>query len=165
LYLHLNPDPRVGGVLLLNPWVRSAASQQRTVLRHYYLTRLTERGFWVKLVRGGITLSALFEAIDRVRTLLFARLGASVAGEIADAGYQERMARALAGLHGPALVVLSADHVAADRAWQRAMAGPRVSRLDLPGADHTLSASAHRQQLEAATVKWLTAECMPCLTA
>jgi exosortase A-associated hydrolase 1 len=171
LYLHSRRDPRVSGVVLLNPWVRSAESEQRTVVRHYYLRRATERGFWIKLLRGRVSRSALTEAFGRVYAQLVARPGTPAADEPESMSYQERMARALADLRGPALVVLSgedftarefADLAAADPAWQRALAQPQVRRIDLPGADHTFSSSVHRQQLEAATVKWLAEACARC---
>ncbi|MCK7493609.1 MAG: hydrolase 1, exosortase A system-associated [Comamonadaceae bacterium] len=42
LYLHERRDPRVRGVCLLNPWVRSEASLARTHVKHYYTRRLRE---------------------------------------------------------------------------------------------------------------------------
>ena len=41
LYLHERPDPRVQGLVLLNPWVRSEASLARTHVKHYYRQRPT----------------------------------------------------------------------------------------------------------------------------
>lgn len=163
LYLDSHADPRVSGVVLLNPWVRSAESQQRTVVRHYYLKRLGERGFWMKLLRGDVSASALKEAIVRVRALFVARSRVS-ASEAAVLGYQQRMARSLEALNGPALVVLSgedytarefADSIAVNPTWQRAFRRSDVTKLDLPGADHTFSSLDHRRRLEDATVEWL----------
>ena len=50
LYLRATADPRVRGLCLLNPWVRSEASLARTHVKHYYLQRLMQREFWLKLV-------------------------------------------------------------------------------------------------------------------
>lgn len=50
--LHGCGDRRVTGMVLLNPWVRTAASHARTTLRHYYLARLSDGAFWRKLLGG-----------------------------------------------------------------------------------------------------------------
>src|SRR3546814_13347557 len=47
-------DSRVAGVALLNPWVRPPESEADTYLRHYYLRRLRDRGFWQSAVRGKV---------------------------------------------------------------------------------------------------------------
>ncbi|MFO1217450.1 MAG: hydrolase 1, exosortase A system-associated [Burkholderiaceae bacterium] len=170
LYLDARPDPRVHGVALLNPWIRSAESQARMVVRHYYLRRLTDIGFWSKLLRGEVARSALSEAFAKLRAQFGRHAHANAAEGAADASYQRRMARALAALPGPALVVLSgedytarefADHAAGDSVWRQALALPQVRRFDLPGADHTFSASIHRRQLEQASIVWLTEVCLP----
>lgn len=166
LYLNTRPDPRVHGLMLLNPWVRSDQSLARTVVRHYYLSRLSDRGFWMKLLRGDVARGALREALGRLRALMSARKGKS--GPLV-ASYQSRMAAALAGLKGPALLVLSgedytarefADHAKADATWRQALARPNVRRLDVPGADHTFSDAAHRRQLESASLAWIAEVCM-----
>ena len=165
LYLRAKPDPRVCGLVLLNPWVRSTDSEARTIVRHYYLQRLADRGFWIKLLRGQVARGALREAVARLRKLFGMRLGARSNGDGPSAtGYQARMAAALAALEGPVLLVLSgedytarefADHAASDPTWQRALTKPNVRRLDIPGADHTFSDASHRRRLERASVAWL----------
>src|SRR5690606_142592 len=50
-------DPRVAGLILVNPWVRSEQSQAAAVVRHYYLRRLLQTDFWRKLGRGRVNLS------------------------------------------------------------------------------------------------------------
>ncbi|HWI15468.1 MAG TPA: hydrolase 1, exosortase A system-associated, partial [Burkholderiales bacterium] len=45
-------DARVRGLVLLNPWVQSAAGEAKTYLRHYYLKRLLERALWRKVLHG-----------------------------------------------------------------------------------------------------------------
>ncbi len=46
-------DPRVRGLVLLNPWVRSESGIARAYLRHYYLQRLVSADFWRKVLSGG----------------------------------------------------------------------------------------------------------------
>jgi exosortase A-associated hydrolase 1 len=181
LYLHDRPDPRVSGLVLLNPWVRSAATQARAQVRHYYLDRLRQRDFWLKLLRGGVGAGALREFAAKLR-LARAPLGGA-AGHAstepaAHSGYAPhaqlpyalRMARAWAAFRGPLLLVLSGrDYTAAefleacraDPAWAGALAQPHVTRHDAALADHTFSSAAQRTALFQATLAWLAAHGPP----
>lgn len=161
LYLHERRDPRVCGLLLLNPWVRSEQSQARTFVKHYYLQRLLDRGFWAKLLRGQVALGAVQDLVRHLR-----RAGRAKPTPAASAAlsYQAKMALALEALHGPVLLLLSGDdytakefqeHCAADAAWSAILRRPGLQRVELPGADHTLSATADRLALESISARWL----------
>ncbi len=50
-------DPRVSGLVLLNPWVRSETTEARARIKGYYAPRLITREFWAKLVRNELDLS------------------------------------------------------------------------------------------------------------
>ncbi len=166
LYLQARPDPRVCGLALLNPWVRSEASLARTHVKHYYRQRLQDPQFWLKLVRGGVAWQALGGLL---RNLKAARGGAK---DGADQGsraarqlpYQQRMAAAWAAFKGPILLLMSgddytarefADHAGADPAWQQAFRKRPPTRVDLPEADHTCSTPGAKAAAEAATLQWL----------
>ena len=158
LYLNERRDPRVGGLVLLNPWVRSEQTQARTMVKHYYLQRLLSRAFWAKLLRGHVAWNALRELAGHVRAA-----GPGKAAPAVEPAYQARMAAALKALDGPVLLLISEDdytakefleHAAGDRAWSGILQRPNLQRLDLAGADHTLSTTAHRLQLEAACAAW-----------
>ncbi|MDB5838838.1 MAG: hydrolase 1, exosortase system-associated, partial [Herminiimonas sp.] len=45
-------DPRVTGLALLNPWVRTDSGIAKTYLKHYYLRHLFGRDLWKKILRG-----------------------------------------------------------------------------------------------------------------
>ena len=161
LYLHDRSDPRVAGLALLNPWVRSPATLARTHVKHYYLQRLRERDFWAKLMRGGVALQAARGLLGNVR-LAFG--GGSQAARASQQPFQQRMAAAWAAFDGPLLLMLSADdltareyadHAAADPAWQRALQRRPPTRVDIAGADHTCSLPGAQRAVEAATVGWL----------
>lgn len=158
LYLHEARDARIAGLLLINPWVRSDESLSRTVVKHYYLQRLFSRAFWAKLLTGGVALAALGELAGHLRAMRRPQ------GPAAPASYQQRMAAAVRAFGGPLLLVLSGDdytakefleHAEGEAAWAAALAGPRVRRLDIEGADHTLSQAGHQLQLESTTAAWL----------
>jgi hypothetical protein len=74
------------------------------------------------------------------------------------------MARGLAGLRGRTLLILSGKDLTAREfveyagsapAWSGLLADPKLSRVDLPEADHTFSSHAWRTQVEDATLAWL----------
>jgi exosortase A-associated hydrolase 1 len=64
MYLEAVDDPRVDGVVLANPWVRSETGLARTRIKHYYGQRLMQREFWEKLFTGRLKL------VDSVRGFL-----------------------------------------------------------------------------------------------
>ena len=67
LYCNEVTDPRVAGLCLLNPWVRSEASLAKTQVKHYYTDRLKQKEFWLKLFSGKVALSAFGGLIRRIR--------------------------------------------------------------------------------------------------
>ena len=168
LYLHKTRDPRIGGLVLLNPWVRSPQTLARATLRHYYLQRLRQPGFWRKLLGGSVGADAArgwwqnFQtARQRVRQARDAESPSS------GAPFSARMAQAWRAFQGPILLVLSgddvtahefADHARADANWRGALDIPRVTRADLPGADHTFSGPDSGPQVLALTLDWLRQE-------
>lgn len=161
LYLDRRLDSRVAGVALLNPWVRSRATLARTQVKHYYAQRLLEPAFWAKLLRGGVGPGALSGLWSSLRA---ARIGAAIPLDEADITFQQCMARQWRRFDGHILLLLSGNDytarefeetVANDPAWRGAMKRAKLQRVDLPGADHTLSDAAGRLACEAATLRWL----------
>lgn len=157
LYLHERPDTRVAGLCLLNPWVRSETSLARTQMRHYYRRRLLEAGFWLKLLRGGVALTAVKGLVSNVRA---ARLRPASA----PANFQTRMASTWRAFDGPIQLVLSGndhtareflEYTAADPAWAGLLERPQVRRTEFDGADHTFSAIADQRALESSVATWL----------
>jgi uncharacterized protein len=160
LYLDRRPDPRVHGLVLLNPWVRSEASLARTQVKHYYRDRLRQREFWLKLLRGGVAWQALRGLVANVRRAT-GRGGTQAAGELP---YQARMARAWRRFAGPSLLVLSGrdytarefiEYTAGAPEWQGLRQRPGVQTLEPAEADHTFSSLSEQRALEAATLRWL----------
>jgi uncharacterized protein len=160
LYVQGKADPRVAGLALLNPWVRSVASLAKAHVKHYYRQRLMDKAFWAKLLKGQVAATAFSGAVRSVR----AALGG---GDCADPKhktastlpFQARMALGLENFKGPVLLMLSendltarefVEHSQSDAGWQHALAQRPPQRVDLAGADHTCS-----QASEVATVQWL----------
>jgi exosortase A-associated hydrolase 1 len=160
LYLQATGDARVGGVVLLNPWIRSQESLARTRVRHYYAQRLTQREFWGKLLAGRLDIAAslrgLLENAGRARQ--------KPGGEPRALSFRERMAEGLRRFRGEALLILSErDYTAKEfiayasthAAWPDLLQAKNVSRVDLADADHTFSTAAWRSGVENETLRWL----------
>lgn len=158
LYLDERRDPRVRGVCLANPWVRSAASQARAQVKHYYRDRLRQPAFWLKLLRGGVSIAA-WRDFWRAR-----RLGRSPPVTAASLGFQQRMARGWKALDGAKLLLMSgADYTARefeeyarlDAEWATLLTDSNLLRVDLLAADHTFSRPADLVAAQQATSTWL----------
>ncbi len=161
LYLYETSDPRVTGLCLLNPWVRSTESLARTQLKHYYLDRVMDRAFWRKLFRGGIGLNVLPDLVRSVRRSVIKHQGHTSSPRLP---FQQAMAQAWRRFNGRILLVLSGkdltarefdDYSKASNAWLGASTHAGLHRVDLPDADHTLSQKNAQCLFEEAFSAWL----------
>jgi len=161
LYCRESGDPRVDGLVLLNPWVRSEATLARTRIKHYYGQRLLQKGFWMKLLRGDL-------AAGKSLLGLWRNVGLSLAGgaqtPVREWSYQARMAQAWRDFPGRILLVLSgqdyvarefAEYAKSDPAWSGLLERRGVRRVLLPEADHTFSAQIARRKCETLVLQWL----------
>lgn len=161
LYRAQREDPRVCGLYLLNPWIRSERSLATVRIQHYYRDRLLSRDFWAKLLTGGVGVRAVGGWMSHA---LKAMAPSPAAGQWSTWGFQDRMARGLLPRGaGPApsrglgtTIALSArDYTArefetytkASALWQAALAATAVRTLNLEDADHTLSSSDSAETL------------------
>jgi exosortase A-associated hydrolase 1 len=165
LYLQSQADPRVAGLALLNPWVRSEASLAKTHVKHYYRQRLQQREFWLKLISGGVALQALAGLAANLRQAFGRGSGrAAGAGGSPSGPYQDRMAQAWGAFRGEILLMLSehdytarefSEYTAGSSVWQQALKTRPAARVDIRDADHTCSQPQAQRAVEAATADWL----------
>lgn len=167
LYCHETHDKRVTGLCLLNPWVRSDASLARAHVKHYYLDRLKQKEFWLKLISGKIAGEALTGLWRNVRLMGLKTQGGA---DAAQAPFQVRMAQAWRKFDGSILMLLSAndytakeflEHAAVDPAWGGLLDKRQVIRHEVANADHTFSNGQCRQTAEELTIAWLRSEVSP----
>jgi exosortase A-associated hydrolase 1 len=157
LYCDEMHDPRISGLCLLNPWVRSEASLAKTQVKHYYGQRLLQREFWAKLLSGRLNILASLAELLR-------KLGQASSRSSPALGFQERMARGWNSFTGPLLLILSGDdytakefleYAAGAASWRGLLEHPGVTRVDVPDADHTFSSQQWRNSVENACMDWL----------
>ena len=156
LYMQTTHDPRVAGLALFNPWVRSDAGLARARVKHYYRQRLLEPAFWRKLAGGGVGWQALRNLGNNLRTMR-----QTTAQTLT---FQELMAQGWRALEGKIMLILSerdltaqefVEHAHTHPAWQQTLQHPGVRRHSLAGADHTGSSPADQQALNTLTQAWL----------
>ena len=150
-------DARVSGVVLVNPWVRTEQGIAQAHLRHYYGQRLLDRGFWRKAFSGRLDVRATLASLRKFVTDAAApRRGAGT--------LPERMEDGLRRFRGRVLLILSGKDLTADEfrgvvsrsaRWTRLLAEARVTRCDLPDANHTFSRREWRDQVARWTADWV----------
>jgi exosortase A-associated hydrolase 1 len=166
LYLAGSGDTRVAGLCLLNPWVRSEIGEARTRVKHYYLQRLQQKEFWVKLLSGKVAASAAGELARSVRSAIESSSEQNSAC-LSEAPYQRRMATGWDGFAGRTLLVLSGNDFTAkefieftreQHPWPQLLARQTVRRQDLSAADHTFSGEAERSEVASVICSWMRTE-------
>lgn len=160
LYCHETNDPRVNGLCLLNPWVRSETGLARVEVKNYYSQRLMQQDFWIKLMSGNIPVSALMGLSKKLRLTVLGAIRPVIEME----SFQHRMAEAWNSFPGRLLLVLSGeDYVAKEflestntnPVWRDALGHEGLVRYDLPLADHTFSKGQNQTMVENLTLDWL----------
>ena len=166
---HAYRDQRITGLVLLNPWVRTAQGAAKTYLKHYYLTRLFEPEFWSKVWGGHFDYSKATRSLTKTVTqALSSRSLATTVKNVETTCNPENLpARMLDGLNhfkGRVLLITSGNDLTAQeflnlvkssRKWQKLLISPRISRLNLSEANHTFSRREWRDQVAAWTNEWI----------
>jgi exosortase A-associated hydrolase 1 len=158
-------DPRVTGLVLLNPWVRTTDGYAKTTIKHYYRDRLFDAGLWKKIVSGRFDYRAAIGSFVRLaRTAWAGGTKDAPGGAADDAPLPERMLQGWSRFQGKVLLILSGadltakefcDVTAASEQWQAQMRSARVTRRELPPADHTFSRREWRDQVAGWTCDWV----------
>lgn len=150
-------DPRVAGLVLLNPWVRGSGTLEQARVVSYYPSRLTSVSFWKKLFTGKVKLG------NSLRSYFANRRAAARAGK-AVPDYVQRMQTGLEGFTGPVLLVLSGNDMTASEfsellatsaAWRKRFARPDCALHEIESANHTFSRAQWRDEVAGRTVTFL----------
>lgn len=161
-------DARVSGVMLLNPWVRNPASQAKARLKHYYLRRIMQGSFWLKLFTGGVRVgNALGDLTETARQTAVANTENTACSDPrhGSSGYVERMLSGFEQFRGEVLLILSGDDLTAQEftvlcqdspAWKRCVRRTGVKRVSVKEADHTFSSHRWRDEVAELSRDWVT---------
>lgn len=156
LYMQARQDPRVSGMVLLNPWVRSDTGLARARVKHYYRQRLLEPAFWRKLVAGGVGWQALRGLGSNLHTMR-----QKTPEKLT---FQELMAHGWRAFEGEIILIMSehdltaqefTDHAQTHPAWRGLLSRPNVTPYQVREADHTFSSRSAQREVETVMLAWL----------
>ena len=156
LYMQARRDPRVAGMVLLNPWVRSDAGLARARVKHYYRQRLMEPAFWRKLLAGGVGWRALRGLGRNLHTMRQTAPNTLT--------FQELMAHGWRAFEGKIILILSerdltaqefVEHAQTHSVWHGLLSHPDVTQYQVSGADHTFSSTLTQREVESVTLAWM----------
>jgi uncharacterized protein len=160
--MNCSGDPRVRGLILVNPWVRTPAGEARARIRHYYFRRLLQRSFWRSVLSGDYQLlRSVREFFGSVAT---ARSGSSSTDGRQVASYVERMYAGLRSFGEPVLFLTSErdliareflDLCSRSAEWSALLRRPNVRCTSLAGTDHTFSTRVTLDRAVAECRQWL----------
>ncbi|MCL2658277.1 MAG: hydrolase 1, exosortase A system-associated [Betaproteobacteria bacterium] len=152
-------DPRVAGLALLNPWIRTEAGAAAALLSDYYGRRIFSPDFWKKILSGRVNLLA------RIREFIMNLATAKQTNKTnPSSSLPERFAQGLIGFKGRVLLVLSGNDLTAAE-FRSALSAPPLeaaiensllAHIELAEANHTFSSAEWRGKVEQATLEWLS---------
>jgi len=155
-------DPRVRGLIIANPWVRTEQGQAAVHLWHYYPRRILQPAFWKKVLSGGFGFGRAARELAGTTRRALERPAATAR---AASGFIDEMAQGFARFRGRILLFISERDLTASeftnlcsssRRWRSALRRPEVELRRLGGADHTFSSRRHLDAANAACIEWLT---------
>lgn len=161
-------DSRIGGIFLVNPWVRTEAGLAKTYLKHHYRTRLFDPEFWKKVASGKFSIAESFASFIHLikqsrRTQLFdEQENENEAAK--NVPLTSRLEKCLLDYNKEIAVVTSGrDHIAREykdfvnssKVLQRHLSKRSVMIHEIRDSDHTFSRSEWREELFETTLDWL----------
>jgi uncharacterized protein len=173
-------DARVGGLVLLNPWVRTEQGEARAYLKHYYARRLFDTELWSKILHGRFDYRSAAQSILKIAGKTMRDVAASEASTSTTAALPgkeslsappassrslpDRMLQGIVQYRGKVLLILSGNDLTAQefsdltersKAWQRVLGAPRVQKRKLADANHTFAQRDWREQVTRWTGEWV----------
>jgi hypothetical protein len=153
-------------LVLVNPWVRTEQGEARVQLRHYYLRRLFQASLWQKVLRGEFRFREAAAAFWKSIVSAMRRGTASHSMQElpTDEALPARMEAALSRFQGRVLLILSGNDLTAQEfkdvaggssRWRGLLEGDRITRCDLPEANHTFARRDWRDQVARWTEAWV----------
>lgn len=154
-------DPRIHGLILLNPWVRTAQGEAQAYLRHYYRQRLFQRSFWRKVVSGEVLPArSIWEFLD---SLKIARGGKRLSGR-EPVPFLQRMLAGWERFQHPVLLCISGrdltasefmDLCRANDRWGALLQNPQCQTIEFQESDHTMSNKESLHSMTDCCLEWI----------
>lgn len=159
-------DPRIKALIMQNPWVRNETTQARAYIKYYYLIRIMQKSFWLKLFK------LKFNPFKSISSLLVLWQHAKNTKQQNSTDldfeqlehFQEKMREGLARFNGKILLFMSGysligkefdELVSISERWRSVLSEKELTRIDEPEADHTFSRAIDREKLIINAINWL----------
>lgn len=157
-------DPRVTGLVLLNPWVRTTSGLAKATLKHYYRARLLDPEFWKKVARGHFNYVAAGSSLLKMVSNVLNGGVKAINEAHESAPLPERMLTGIARFQGKVLLILSGTDLTAQEfrdlansspQWTKLLNEQRVMQQSIADADHTFSRRIWKEQVAQWTGEWM----------
>lgn len=157
-------DQRICGLVMANPWVRTAAGEAKALLNHYYGSRIFDASLWKKILSGQFNYWGSVQSFWAIFRKAVLKIESSKVKNLLP--LREKMFDSWSQFRGEILLFISGedmtarefwDMVLASSQWQAVLGNPRVTKHDMPTANHTFSREAWRDEVAAVTAKWIIA--------
>ncbi|MCF7982724.1 MAG: hydrolase 1, exosortase A system-associated [Pseudomonadales bacterium] len=166
--LYGHKDKRVGGLILVNPWVTMGSSKAKTYIKYYYFRQLLEMDFWRRLLSGDVNIKKSLKEFANTIKISLTPAKQAKRGEVSkERGLQERMLMGIKAFNGDVLTVVSGQDLTAaefndllntNAQWRSVFEQKNLSRVDFPSADHTFSQRSWLNDMSDVTAQWVRAE-------
>ena len=167
-------DDRVSGLFMVNPWIRTDAGEAKTYIKHYYLSRLSDKEFWQKVFSGkfafGESIKSFFSLVSRARKNEAGSSATNTSVDyewLAQLDLPERVEKTMELYQGKSFILTSGndliaqefkDHVAKSEGWQKILKDHAITLSDIAEADHSFSRSDWREILFNSVLQWVQDE-------
>ena len=161
-------DSRIKHVIVLNPWVYTEAAEARVQVKYYYLQRLMQKSFWLKLLSGKLnpyqTGRSLLAAINKMRSTSESTFAAQGNTRSEGISFIDKMFIGLDRYQGRMLLLLSGQSLdaqqfdataASSKPRQQSLAKVNLMRQVLPDAGLTFSTRESQTAAFSAALSWL----------
>jgi len=154
-------DPRLAGMVLVNPWVRTVSGEAKAYVQQYYGRRLLQASFWRKLLTGRLQ---VVRAVREFAVTMYRSRRASAVAAEGESSFIERMLGGMSACERPILLLISGRDLTAaefmtltsnDAAWSQLVARDNISLVRLENADHTFSTRTVLERAVAVCREWL----------
>jgi exosortase A-associated hydrolase 1 len=164
MFAHL--DPKVIGMILLNPWVHSGEYSPDVKLTHFYRPLLARGHTLRHLVSGRNKIIPTLKEMGKDTLALVENRSFYSSAKSSHQSFVQAMLDGLKQFQHSVMFVLSEEDLTAsefsslikhDPKWRRAISNPSISLNTLPAADHTFSKSTSKEEVSRLTIDWIKA--------
>ncbi len=165
---YAHTDPRVSGIFMVNPWIRTQSGQAKTYLKHYYWNRLRDPKLWKKIKSRQFSIFRSLKAYLR----LLMHAGVNLKKKHHKTEHQGlsslplpiRLTRSLKLFSGETYILTSGndyiaqefnDFTSTSPEWKSSGLNDKILFNEMTDADHTFSRPEWREALFHTTEQWI----------